>query len=77
MTTPNRRILLVDDMPAIHADFRKILRPEATAAPALDDFEAALFGDEAEAVAGTGAVSFEVDSAHQGQDTLKTGQRGG
>ena len=28
-TLQNRRILLVDDMPAIHEDFRKILMPQA------------------------------------------------
>jgi diguanylate cyclase (GGDEF)-like protein/PAS domain S-box-containing protein len=66
MNTANRRILLVDDMPAIHADFRKILRPNVVRPAALDDFEAALFGDEAEAV----AASFDLDSAHQGQEAL-------
>ena len=34
----NRRILLVDDTPAIHEDFRKVLCREA--ASELDDFEA-------------------------------------
>ncbi|HWH84128.1 MAG TPA: EAL domain-containing protein [Burkholderiaceae bacterium] len=66
MKTPNRRILLVDDMPAIHADFHKILRPEGTSAAALDGFEAALFGDEAVA----GVAAFELASAHQGREAL-------
>ena len=39
----NRRILLVDDMPAIHEDFRKILVPSASGSN-LDDDEALLFG---------------------------------
>ncbi|MBC7859902.1 MAG: hypothetical protein H7Z39_14240, partial [Burkholderiaceae bacterium] len=34
-TLPNRRILIIDDTPAIHEDFRKILGP-AAAAGALD-----------------------------------------
>ena len=32
----NRRILLVDDMPTIHEDFRKILMPSDPAKSALD-----------------------------------------
>lgn len=44
MTTPyNRRVLLIDDTPAIHGDFRKILAPAAGSA-AFDEFESALFG---------------------------------
>jgi two-component system, sensor histidine kinase and response regulator len=63
---PNRRILLVDDMPAIHEDFRKILGPRATGGGELSSVEAALFGDEpTEAVA-----TFELDSAYQGQEAL-------
>ncbi|MGQ3050162.1 MAG: ATP-binding protein [Roseateles sp.] len=62
----NRRILLVDDMPTIHADFRKILAPELGAASALDAAKAALFGDEITAA----APPFELDSAYQGQEGL-------
>jgi diguanylate cyclase (GGDEF)-like protein/PAS domain S-box-containing protein len=62
----NRRILLADDMPAIHEDFRKILLP-AAAVVDLDDMEAALFGATAQANA---AVRFELDSALQGQEAL-------
>ena len=59
----NRRILLIDDMPSIHEDFRKILgaRP---AASALDGFEAALFGQ----VEAPRSEGFELDSAHQGRE---------
>lgn len=61
----NRRVLLIDDMPAIHEDFRKVLCGSAA------DFElraigAALFGDEVPA----SAVSFELDSAYQGEEGL-------
>jgi len=61
----NRRVLLVDDMPSIHEDFRKILQP--VPAPAdLDEDEAALFD---EAVASSGQ-SFETDSVYQGRDAV-------
>ncbi len=42
---PNRRILLVDDYPAIHADFRKILAAPDGAGE-LDAMEASLFGGD-------------------------------
>ncbi|HUG22544.1 ATP-binding protein [Piscinibacter sp.] len=67
MTSPkNRRILLVDDMPTIHEDFRKILVPHTPAKSALDATKAALFGEEVE----TAADPFELDSAYQGQEGL-------
>jgi len=31
MSKQNRRILLIDDLPAIHEDFRKILAPDPAA----------------------------------------------
>ena len=67
----NRRILLIDDLPAIHDDFRKILAPPA-AADALADMEAALFGDEAPA----GSAAFELTSAYQGEEGLAELERG-
>ena len=45
-TLQNRHILLVDDMPSIHEDFRKILAARPAAGD-LDDVEAALFGQAA------------------------------
>jgi two-component system, NtrC family, sensor kinase len=42
-TITSRRILLIDDMPSIHDDFRKILAPRESA-ESLDHAEAALFG---------------------------------
>ncbi|WP_310452316.1 ATP-binding protein [Sulfuritalea sp.] len=62
---PNRRILLIDDMPSIHEDFRKVLGNPARAAE-LDEVEAALFGGGTQAV----AAGFELDSAYQGQEGL-------
>ncbi len=61
--THNARILLIDDTPAIHQDFRKILAPAADGSE-LDAVEAALFGS-AEA---TPAARFDLDSAYQGQE---------
>src|SRR5471030_139825 len=61
----NRRILLVDDTPAIHEDFRKILLPTTTESD-MDDVEAALFGT----LAKTSTEAFVLDSAYQGQEGL-------
>jgi CheY-like chemotaxis protein len=61
----NRHILVVDDNHAIHEDFRKILSPPADTA--LEDTEAALFGQSTDAA---GQVRFEVDSAYQGQQGM-------
>ncbi|OGU11261.1 MAG: hypothetical protein A2075_13420 [Geobacteraceae bacterium GWC2_58_44] len=61
----NRRILLIDDTPAIHDDFRKILvRNGATAD--LDRLQAALFG----AAAGSAGAGFELECARQGREGL-------
>ena len=64
----NCRILLVDDLPSIHEDFRRIL----SAAPADGELEllaaeAALFG----VPSGPGPVSFSLDSAYQGREGLE------
>jgi two-component system NtrC family sensor kinase len=43
---PNRRILIIDDHPSIHDDFRKILNPApADLRARLDQFEGELFAD--------------------------------
>lgn len=64
--TPIPRILIVDDNPAIHDDFRKILCPDVTAS-AVDAFEVSLFDTEETKVVST---AFEMDSAYQGQEAL-------
>jgi len=61
----NRRILIVDDMVAIHEDFCKILAAGAPASGLMDD-EALLFG----APLGAPTVVFELDSAYQGDEAL-------
>ena len=59
----SHRLLIIDDNPAIHADFRKILCP--TVAPDnMDALAASLFGSST--VVDTPA--FEVASAYQGQE---------
>jgi diguanylate cyclase len=62
-----RRILVIDDNEAIHADFRKIL---VAAAPSqkLADSKAALFGTGAQPAARSAV--FEVDTALQGAEGL-------
>ncbi|MDX1366229.1 ATP-binding protein [Pseudomonas sp.] len=65
-TLHNRRILLIDDTPSIHEDFRKILLLDSQTEAELDEVEAALFGEEVKA----GAPQFELDSAYQGQEGL-------
>jgi len=64
----NRRILVVDDNPAIHEDFRKIFRGSSAAASALSDSEAAFFG---EAPSREAEVDVEMDSAFQGEEALQ------
>ncbi len=63
----NRRILIIDDNPAIHEDFRKILTLDQGGQD-LADAEAAFFGEPGD----TGPrLEVEVDSAHQGQEGLE------
>jgi diguanylate cyclase (GGDEF)-like protein/PAS domain S-box-containing protein len=67
----NRRILLADDTPAIHEDFRKLLAacgdgPAGATDGELDDLEFALFGTST----APRADRFTLDSAFQGQDAL-------
>ena len=64
----NRRILLVDDNPAIHDDIRKILCPPSHATPALDRLEADLFD---EVPAGPAHTHYHIDSAFQGREALE------
>ncbi len=62
-STPNRRILLIDDLPSIHEDFRKILCGGA-ARTELDDAEARLFGRAPP----SRPAAFELDCASQGRE---------
>ena len=64
------RILLIDDTPAIHQDFRKIL--EKTESLALDEARVALFGS---APSSRNQIKFVLDSAYQGQEGLALVER--
>lgn len=70
MKTPfpqtNRRILIIDDTPAIHADFRKILTPDTSGEADLNSLEQTLFGTRQ-----APHLAFKLDSAYQGQEALK------
>jgi two-component system NtrC family sensor kinase len=69
---PNRRILVVDDNPAIHSDFAKVLNPAKDDPRNLALTEAMLFGDEQPRPA---PARFWLDSAHQGQEALEKVER--
>ncbi|OPG79275.1 Phytochrome-like protein cph2 [Pseudomonas ogarae] len=66
----NRRILVVDDTPAIHQDFRKILSPSAGSDDSLDDTESLLFGTPQ-----VNRLQFQIDSAYQGEEALELVKR--
>lgn len=66
-TVSNRRILLIDDNPAIHEDFRKILSTEDAAASGIDAEIGAFFDEAKRASIG---LDFELDSAFQGEEAL-------
>lgn len=61
-TLLNQRILLIDDNPAIHEDFRKILNPSRDG-DSLVDAEAAFFGEVEDVDC---ELQLEIDSASQG-----------
>ena len=65
---PNHRILIVDDNASIHSDFRDILCPDNSGEAEVNKMKAALFGD---AVPAANEISFELDSAFQGQEALE------
>jgi two-component system sensor histidine kinase/response regulator len=62
-----RRILVIDDNPSIHADFRKILIGNGSDASDLKRAAAGLLGGE---VAPVKKTAFELHSAYQGQEGL-------
>lgn len=66
------RILVIDDNPSIHEDFRKIFAKSRTRQDDLEDLEAALFGSEAETVT---TLTLEVDCASQGREALEMALR--
>jgi CheY-like chemotaxis protein len=62
------RVLVVDDNPAIHDDFQKVLCVERSASSRLEAMESMVFGKPLENR--NKQRRFRVDSAHQGQEGL-------
>lgn len=69
LESANRRILVVDDNPDIHGDFRKIFAPPGTGSEVLGGLESALFGVP-DGMPAAPAKVFELDSAFQGEEAL-------
>ena len=70
LLSPNKRILLVDDNPSIHDDFKRVLWRDNSKARDLDADAAALFGYDEEEDDNSDEVPFELDSALQGEEAL-------
>ncbi|MBN2473915.1 MAG: HD domain-containing protein [Pirellulales bacterium] len=66
----SERILIIDDNPAIHGDFRKVLAVEPTDDSALNEVAATLFGQSGRP-SDARRHRFQVDSAYQGQEGLQ------
>lgn len=66
MNSDRPRILIVDDNPQIHSDFRKVLLGDETSAE-LTEMESSLFGGDA---GDNASPQYEIDSAFQGQQAI-------
>jgi CheY-like chemotaxis protein len=64
----HRRILIIDDNPSIHEDFRKILGAYRPDQSSLNEKEALLFGGKPQKPE---QAAFHIDSAHQGTEGLE------
>ena len=64
---PSNRILVVDDNPAIHDDFQKILGGSGATVTDISAAEAALFGDDISSVE---ATTYDLAFASQGEEGL-------
>jgi PAS domain S-box-containing protein len=69
---PNHRILIVDDNTSIHNDFREILCPDNSDEATVNEMEGVLFDEDKLA---PDQMSFELDSAYQGQEGLEMVKR--
>ncbi|MBC8355209.1 MAG: PAS domain S-box protein [Planctomycetes bacterium] len=63
-----RRVLIVDDNPAIHEDYRRVLSSNDSSAKALNSAKALLLGDEPSNQKPD--LKVELVSAHQGEEAL-------
>jgi len=66
----NNRILIVDDTPSIHEDFRKILMATDPMGRDLDDMADSLFG-KTEQDPVYKDIQYQLESAFQGEEALK------
>lgn len=66
----NNRILVVDDTPSIHEDFRKILTSTDSMDKDLQQMAVSLFGDSAEGPLKP-CMEYEIHSAYQGEEALQ------
>ncbi len=64
----NQRILVIDDSESIHEDFRTILGSSDANAANLHEAKSAIFSNASNP---SGRISFEIDSAFQGQEGLE------
>lgn len=65
-----KRLLIVDDEPAMHDSYARSFAPAAGADGALDAMAAELFGDEATSVVDDDAPQFALTHCHQGLDAV-------
>ena len=66
----NNRILIVDDTPSIHDDFRKILTSSDNIGKDLKQMAESLFGDSGEGPLNS-CMEYELHSAYQGEEALQ------
>ena len=66
----SNRILIVDDTPSIHEDFRKILMTSDDSGKHLEDMADSLFG-KSEQDPVYKHINYELESAYQGEEALK------
>ncbi len=67
----NRRVLLVDDAPDLHEDYRRTLNPRQSRSLAMVESESLLFGDVNPMSSGPEITPFELESAFQGEEALQ------
>ncbi|MBC8012298.1 MAG: response regulator, partial [Burkholderiales bacterium] len=72
MKPDHRRILIADDLPTIHEDYRKILSPEPLSAPPFATLAASFAPELVPAVTSARAIVFDLEFVFQGEDAIRT-----
>ncbi len=70
-TVDNHRLLVVDDNPSIHEDFRKILPAKKNETTELDELLMEILEEEDDGVAADAEPEYEIDHAYQGEEALE------